>query len=222
MCWERLRRKLYEWTNKMEKLVQITSGRGPAECNMAVRKVADRMIREAQIHSIRIEQHAVESIANLPCSITLKLNGKNVDPFLKQWLGTIQWICKSPVRPFHKRKNWFVAVVEIAQATLVSPIDERDVTYQSMRSAGPGGQNVNKVSTGIRATHTPTGLTVQVMDSRSQLQNKQLSLERLREKVAKMNAVSSMQLQTNAWLSQINIARGNPKRVFSGLDFKES
>lgn len=206
----------------MEKLVQITSGRGPKECNLAVQKVVDRLLKELKAHAVVAERHAIEGTADLPYSVTLKLTGKATDQFLEQWVGTIQWICKSPFRPFHKRKNWFVAVVEISQATLVDAIDERDVTYQSMRSAGPGGQNVNKVSTGIRATHVPTGLTVQVMDSRSQLQNKQLALVRLREKATKLNADATLQSQTGAWLNQINIARGNPKRVFSGPDFKES
>lgn len=206
----------------MEKLIQITSGRGPRECNLAIQKVVDRMLKEAKTHAIVAEQHAIENTSDLPCSVTLKLTGIETERFLEQWIGTIQWMCKSPFRPFHKRKNWFVAVVEISQATLIAAIDEWDVNYQSMRSAGPGGQNVNKVSTGIRATHVPTGLTVQVMDSRSQLQNKQLALIRLREKAEKINADATMQSQTGTWLNQINIARGNPKRIFSGPDFRES
>lgn len=206
----------------MEKLVQITSGRGPKECNLAVQKVVERLLKELQTYAVVAERHAIEGTSDLSYSVTLKLTGKATDQFLEQWIGTIQWICKSPFRPSHKRKNWFVAVVEISQATLVDAIDERDVTYQSMRSAGPGGQNVNKVSTGIRATHVPTGLTVQVMDSRSQLQNKQLALVRLREKATKLNADATLQSQTGAWLNQINIARGNPKRIFSGPEFRES
>lgn len=205
----------------MEKLVQITSGRGPGECNLAVQKVLDFMTKEAKSFTVSVEQQNIEMIADLPCSVTLKLKGKGVENFVNRWVGTIQWICKSPFRPFHKRKNWFIAVVEVARSTANAEIDERDVAYQSMRSAGPGGQNVNKVSTGIRATHIPTGLSVQVMDSRSQWQNKQLALVRLREKAAKIKADNLTQIQTNTWLNQINIARGNPKRVFSEMDFRE-
>lgn len=205
----------------MEKFVQISSGRGPKECNLAVKHVLNRMIKEAKSNEIAIEQTAIEFLDELPCSVTLKLKGKEASAFAEKWIGTIQWICKSPFRPFHKRKNWFVAVLAVEKSTESNKLDEKDVVFQSIRSSGPGGQNVNKVSTGVRATHTPTGLAVQATDSRSQHQNKQLALMRLREKIEKIHADDSMQLQTNTWLNQINITRGNPKRTFSDMDFRE-
>lgn len=205
----------------MEKIIQITSGRGPAECNLAVKKVLNYMLKEMETFNVAVEQQQVEMDAELPCSVTLKLKGKEVDGFADRWIGTILWTCKSPFRPFHKRKNWFVAVLEITPPAAIVEIDERDVLYQSMRSSGPGGQHVNKVSTGVRAMHIPTGLKVQVMDSRSQHRNKQLALIRLREKMMKQHADGSMQAQNGMWLNQISIARGNPKRTFTEMTFRE-
>lgn len=205
----------------MEKFVQISSGRGPKECNLAVKNVLNQMQKEAKSMEITTEQTAIEFLDDLPCSVTLKLKGKDAFVFADKWIGTIQWICKSPFRPFHKRKNWFIAVLSVEKSMLNAELDEKDVVYQSMRGSGPGGQNVNKVSTGVRATHVPTGLAVQATDSRSQHQNKQLALIRLREKIEKLHTDDSMQIQTNTWLNQIKISRGNPKRTFSEMDFRE-
>ena len=65
-------------------------------------------------------------------------------------------------------------------------INERDITYETMRSSGPGGQNVNKVETVVRATHHPTGISVLATDMRSQTRNKRLALERL---ILKLSAI---------------------------------
>jgi peptide chain release factor len=58
----------------------------------------------------------------------------------------------------------------------------KDVKLESCRASGPGGQHVNKVETAVRGTHLPSGIQVLAMDSRSQLENKQLCLKRLEAK----------------------------------------
>ena len=65
----------------------------------------------------------------------------------------------------------------------IVPFDEKDVKIDYFHSDGAGGQNVNKVETGIRASHIPTGITVTCRDERSQLMNKKRALERLQEQV---------------------------------------
>jgi len=58
-------------------------------------------------------------------------------------------------------------------------IPEEELSWSFVRSGGPGGQNVNKVSTAVTLRHTPSGLRVTVQDSRSQAQNRKLARERL-------------------------------------------
>ncbi|HLP63967.1 MAG TPA: peptide chain release factor-like protein [Flavobacterium sp.] len=117
-------------------------------------------------------------------------------------------------------KNWFIGVFEVEQSA-AAQFSEKDIQYQAMRSSGAGGQHVNKVSSAIRATHIPSGISVVAMDSRAQHQNKKLATERLLQKL-EHNQVEQLknEFQTT-WTNQLQIQRGNPIRVFQGTDFKK-
>jgi protein subunit release factor B len=70
----------------------------------------------------------------------------------------------------------------------VTRLLESDLEESFARSSGPGGQNVNKVSTAVTLRHRPTGLSVTVQDSRSQMRNRQLARERLLEAITRRAA----------------------------------
>lgn len=207
----------------MEKIIQITSGRGPAECTWVVAQVLKKVLEEAQEQSLEtvVLQRETGSENGTVETATLSVKGKSADEFTKSWLGTIQWIGQSQFRKMHKRKNWFIGIFEIEKQKN-SEISENDIQYQAMRSSGAGGQHVNKVSSAIRATHIPTGIAVVAMDSRSQHQNKKLATERL---LKKLESETLQQLKNHVgkqWENQLNIQRGNPTRTFTGTDFKKN
>ncbi|MXS72142.1 peptide chain release factor H [Flavobacteriaceae bacterium W22] len=181
----------------MEKLVQITSGRGPLECQWVVAKVLKVFLEEAKQNKIDYEIiHRENGDENLTLkSLTLLLKSKSVNEFLKTWLGSILWIGKSTFRKLHKRSNWFIGIFELEGLEKIQ-FNEKDLQFQTARSQGSGGQNVNKVNTAVRATHIPTGQSVFVQDSRSQLEK--------------------------TWNNHLNVQRGNPVRTFSGTDFKKN
>ena len=204
------------------RLIQITSGRGPAECTWVVAQVLKKVLEEAnelQVKATVLQREAGSENGTVETAI-IQLEGKRATEFVTSWLGTIQWVGKSTFRKFHQRKNWFIGIFEIEQSS-ETKFQEKDVQYQAMRSSGAGGQHVNKVSSAIRATHIPTGIAVVAMDSRSQHQNKKLATERLKQKIETNNLNQFKNQEQNTWTNQMQIERGNPVRVFQGSDFKK-
>lgn len=207
----------------MEKLIQITSGKGPLECQWVVAKVLKLFLEEAKNNNIEYEIiHRENGDENLTLkSVTILLKAKVLNEFLKSWLGSICWTGKSTFRKLHKRSNWFIGIFELEGLEEIN-FNEKDIQFQTTRSQGSGGQNVNKVNTAVRATHIPTGQSVFVQDSRSQLENKKLSIKRLKEKVLEQNIIHLQKRMQETWSNNLNVQRGNPVRTFSGTDFKKN
>lgn len=205
----------------MDNIIQITAGRGPAECTWVVAQVLKKMLQEAEALQLKatVLQHEAGPENGTVASAMVQIIGKEATEFTNSWVGTIQWTGKSTFRKFHKRSNWFIGIFEV-DAIESSTFSEKDIQYQAMRSSGAGGQHVNKVSSAIRATHQPSGLSVVSMDSRSQHQNKKLATERLLEKIKVFELEMIKKQAIQQWENQLNIARGNPKRTFKGSDFK--
>lgn len=207
----------------MEKLIQITSGRGPLECQWVTAKVLKTFLEEAKQNKIEYEIiHRENGDENLTLkSVTVLLKGNEVTEFLKNWIGSICWIGKSTFRKLHKRSNWFIGVFELENIKKID-FNEKDIQFQTVRSQGSGGQNVNKVNTAVRATHIPTGQSVFVQDSRSQLENKKLSITRLKEKVMAVYIQQLEKKMQETWNHHLQVQRGNAVRTFSGTDFKRN
>jgi len=207
----------------MEKIIQITAGRGPAECTWVVAQVLKKILDEAQEQGLEatLLQREVGQENGTVETATIAVKGKDAVAFADSWIGTIQWIGQSQFRKMHKRKNWFIGIFEIEPRKKAS-VSENDIQYQAMRSSGAGGQHVNKVSSAIRATHIPTGIAVVSMDSRSQHQNKKLATERLLKKLEEETLQQLKNHVGKQWENQLNIQRGNPVRIFTGSDFKKN
>lgn len=197
------------------KIIQITAAQGPVECQLAVAKVLALFLAaiENQKGKAKVLDRKVGDKIGTLHSSTILLEGKNAIEESEKWIGTIQWIQKSPYRPMHKRKNWFVGVFEIPNNPM--PIlDEKSIEFQAVRSSGPGGQHVNKVSSAIRATDNSTGISVFVQESRSQLQNKKIALERLKEKLTNFQHENRVKILTEKWHQHKGLERGNPIQIF--------
>jgi peptide chain release factor len=152
-------------------------------------------------------------------SAVIRLKGTFSESFAKQWIGTILWVGQSPYRKFHKRRNWYVGVNRL-EKTQLAEWNEKELEFQTLRSSGPGGQHVNKTETAVRAIHPPSGLSVTASDSRSQLQNKKLAIDRLHAKWLEWRLTEIASQEQSQWNQHNQLQRGNPVRVFKDHNFR--
>jgi peptide chain release factor len=202
----------------------VSSGDGPRECRRAVALALRRMEQEAVDAGVRFdaERPNAKGLDNDPSSALVTLSGKDAVEIARAWTGTVQWICASPFRPKHKRRNWFVGVfpVEVSELAEVNP-EVRDLKIETFRSGGPGGQHQNTTDSGVRITHLPTGISAISTDERSQHRNKQVALDRLSAKfILRRQEARGRDRATQNQLHR-QLERGNPVRVFKNDLFSE-
>lgn len=190
-------------------LIQISSGQSPKECERAVYLYYKELLKE------------------FPSLEVVSINGDNetaktVTLFTEEDLsfleGTVQWICKSPYRANHKRKNWFIDISILKEEFRFDKLD--DIKFEVCRSSGAGGQHVNKTNSAVKAIHIPTRITAISSDERSQIQNKKKAYIRLINKLKDVDVEINSIIRYENWNEINQLIRGNPNRVYQGENFK--
>ena len=194
-------------------LLQISSGQGPVECSVGVEKLCKALLKEftnSQIVSVSADYsgHGYKSCV------------MEFDEDVSMLEGTVLWVWKSTIRPGHQRKNWYMDVSVIKEADVVGEFDLSDCEVTTMHCGGKGGQHVNKVETGVRIVHKPTGTVVTCTEERSQVQNKQKAVKRLQSILAAKQEDNNADALNKAWQKHTEIVRGNPVRVYEGEKFR--
>ena len=141
-------------------ILQISAGQGPEECQQAVGLLRDSLIKE--FPDMKCISENSGRLKGLFRSVQLK-----TEEDVSMLDGSVEWVCKSSLRPNHKRKNWFIDVSVINELEEDEEFNEADCRFERFHCGGNGGQNVNKVETGVRLIHIPTGITVTSTEERS-------------------------------------------------------
>ena len=199
--------------------LQLSTGQAPAECQYFARFALRQILREAEAAGLDAEILSETPSKHGLMSAVVAVSGSLQDSFAQRWLGTLQWVCASPFRPNHARKNWFVAVSRLPDLPTLP--QEGEVRFETCRAGGKGGQHVNKTESAVRATHKASGISVRVESERSQHANKKLALTLLAQKLAEHHAGQTDDYARAQHSRLYQVERGNPKRTFVGTEFKE-
>ncbi|MDQ1921215.1 peptide chain release factor H [Massilia pseudoviolaceinigra] len=203
--------------------LQITANTGPVECCLAVTKALAQLSREAQKAGVTVSvvEQLDGPVGGTLRSVLLELDGP-AEPegaLAARWCGSIQWICESPYRKMHKRKNWFLSGAAFSPPAVSAEFGE--IRYEATRASGPGGQHVNKTDSAIRATHVASGLSVKVQTERSQHANKRLAAQLLLSKLGELAKTEEGKNKSERRMHHFQAERGNAERVFVGMGFVE-
>lgn len=201
--------------------LQITANTGPSECCLAVKKAFDALCIEAGRAGVGVSlvEQLAGPVAGTFRSVLIELDGEGHRQLALRWCGSLLWVCESPYRKLHKRKNWFLSGAAFAPPEV--PNDCAEIRYEATRASGPGGQHVNKTDSAIRATHVASGLSVKVQTERSQHANKRLAGQLLASKLADLAQAVTQKDKSARRMHHLQAERGNAARVFVGPGFVE-